>query len=317
MRYVVIGGSGHVGTYLIPKLVRLGHEVIQVSRGNRDPYVPDAAWKEVRHISLDRGAEEAAGTFGSKIADLRPDVVIDNICFKLESAVHIVEALEGKVQHYLSTGTIWVHGPGTEVPTSEDAPKKPIGQYGIVKAQIEAYLQEKTRRDGFPTTVIHPGHIVGQGWAPLNPAGHFNPQVFVTLARGEELVLPNFGLETVHHVHAEDVAQLFVKASQNWSLAAGHSFHAVSPGAVTLRGYAEAAASWFGQEAKLRFDPFDKWRETVSKDEADATYDHISRSPSCSIEKGKRMLGYQPRYTSLEAVRESVNWLIENKVIEI
>ena len=27
-----------------------------------------------------------------------------------------------------------------------------------------------------------------------------------TLARGEELALPNFGLETVHHVHADDVA---------------------------------------------------------------------------------------------------------------
>ena len=27
-------------------------------------------------------------------------------------------------------------------------------------------------------------------------------------ARGEELALPNLGLETVHHVHADDVAQI-------------------------------------------------------------------------------------------------------------
>ena len=30
--------------------------------------------------------------------------------------------------------------------------------------------------------------------------------------RGEELALPNFGMETVHHVHAADVAQAFMKA---------------------------------------------------------------------------------------------------------
>jgi nucleoside-diphosphate-sugar epimerase len=317
MRYVVIGGSGHIGTYLIPQLVRLGHEVIQVSRGNRAPYIPDPAWREVRTVNVDRSAEEAAGTFGKTIADLQPDVVVDVVCFTRESAVHLVEALEGKVQHFIHVGTIWVHGPSAEVPTSEDTPRRPICEYGRNKLLIEQYLQEKARRDGFPATVVHPGHIVGQGWAPLNPAGHFNPQVFVKLARGEELVLPNFGMETVHHVHAADVGRLIIKAAENWSLAVGQSFHAVSPAAVTLRGYAEAVAGWFGREANLRFEPFDVWRQSVSAEEAAATHEHISRSPSCSIEKGKRLLGYHPRYTSLEAVRESVEWLIEHKVIEI
>ena len=32
MRIVVIGGSGHLGTYLVPRLVGAGHEVINVSR---------------------------------------------------------------------------------------------------------------------------------------------------------------------------------------------------------------------------------------------------------------------------------------------
>ena len=32
-RVVIIGGSGHVGTYLVPRLVEAGHEVICVSRG--------------------------------------------------------------------------------------------------------------------------------------------------------------------------------------------------------------------------------------------------------------------------------------------
>jgi nucleoside-diphosphate-sugar epimerase len=58
-------------------------------------------------------------------------------------------------------------------------------------------------------------------------------------------------------------------------------------------------------------------QQTVSKEEADATWDHIAHSPNCSIEKARRLLGYQPRYSSLEAVHESVLWLIENKKIDL
>ncbi|MCA9890882.1 MAG: NAD-dependent epimerase/dehydratase family protein, partial [Anaerolineae bacterium] len=33
MKVVVIGGTGHVGTYLVPRLVEAGHEVVCISRG--------------------------------------------------------------------------------------------------------------------------------------------------------------------------------------------------------------------------------------------------------------------------------------------
>ena len=36
-----------------------------------------------------------------------------------------------------------------------------------------------------------------------------NLSVWKNSARGEEVALPNFGLETVHHVHPDDVAQAF------------------------------------------------------------------------------------------------------------
>jgi len=208
-----------------------------------------------------------------------------------------------------------VHGPSVAVPTTEMAPRRPYGEYGVAKAAIEAYLLDAARRSGFPATIVHPGHIVGPGWAPLNPAGHFNPQVFTTLAMGEELALPNFGLETVHHVHADDVAQMFMRSIANWSASVGEAFHAVSPAAVTLRGYAELMAAWFGQEAKLVFLPWPDWKAGQGEEEATATWEHIARSPSCSIAHAQRRLGYQPRYTSLEAVCESVSWLIEKGIV--
>jgi nucleoside-diphosphate-sugar epimerase len=261
--------------------------------------------------------EEAEGTFGRKIAGLQPDVVIDMICFKPESARQMVETLHGEVQHYISCGTIWVHGPSASVPTTEEAPRRPFGEYGILKAEIENYLLDRARRAGFPATVLHPGHIVGPGWTPLNPAGHFNSQVFSRLAKGEEIVIPNLGLETVHHVHAEDVSQAFIKASQCWSTAIGNSFHVVSPAALTLRGYAEAVASWFGKETNIRFEPFESLKDKLSEQEARSTWDHIAHSPNCSIDKARRLIGYEPRYSSLEAVKESLDWMIEHNLIDV
>jgi nucleoside-diphosphate-sugar epimerase len=310
MRVVVIGGSGHIGTYLVPGLVTGGHEVISIARGKREPYQPHAAWRSIRQIRIDRGNAEKSGEFGQQMADLKPNVVIDLICFTPESARQLVEALRGKVQHFLHCGTIWVHGPSVIVPTTEEQPRRPFGEYGIQKASIEEYLLGEARLHGFPATILHPGHIVGPGWNPLNPAGHFDPTVFDRLAKGEELTLPNLGLETVHHVHAQDVARSFHQAMVNRSASIGESFHVVSPAALTLRGYAEEVAGWFGRNAILRFLPWEEWKQTVSKEDAAATWDHIAHSPNCSIAKARRLLEYHPHYTSLEAVKESVDWLM-------
>jgi nucleoside-diphosphate-sugar epimerase len=318
MNVIVIGGTGHVGTYLVPRLVEAGHSVTVVSRGQSQPYTPHGAWKAVKIVTLNRADEEEAGTFSKQILALKPDAVIDMICFTEESARHLVETLRGQVQYFLHCSTVWVHGYTVQVPVSEDQPRRPIGDYGIRKAAIEAYLHDEARRNGFPVTCILPGHIVGPGWVPLNPAGNFNPQVYARLAQGEELAMPNQGAEIVHHVHADDVAQLFMKALTHWNAAAGESFHAVSPAALTLRGYAEAVAGWFGQSACLKFLPWEEWRATVSPEEAEATLAHLEHSPNCySIAKAQRLLDYQPRYSSLEAIRESVNRLIANGVIRI
>lgn len=123
-------------------------------------------------------------------------------------------------------------------------------------------------------------------------------------------------METVHHVHAADVAAAFLAAIQNRDVAVGESFHVVSGAALTLRGYAERMAQWFGRDANLRFLPWKEWRATVSEEEASATWDHIAHSPNCSIAKAQRLLGYAPRYSSLEAVQEAVTWLQRQRVLE-
>jgi nucleoside-diphosphate-sugar epimerase len=291
MKVVVIGGTGHIGSYLVPRLVSAGHEVVAISRGHRSPYFEHPAWRHVTQVQADREAEDEAGVFGKRLADAQPDAVIDLLCFTLASARQLLDALAPTRCYLLHCGTVWVHGTATTVPVTEEAARQPFGDYGTQKATIEQLLLSEARRGALPCTVLHPGHIVGPGWAPVNPAGNFNVNVFSRLAQGEELSLPHFGLETVHHVHADDVAQAFEKALAHPSRASGEAFHVVSEKAITLRGFAERVAGWDATDAQ-------------------ATWEHVSRSPSMSIEKAAATLGYRPRYSSLEAVFEAVSWLV-------
>ena len=307
---VVIGGSGHVGTYLLPALVERGHEVLNVSRGTASPYREHAAWKAIEHVAVDRKAEEAEGRFGARIADLNADIVVDMISFELEGARQLVEALRGKIEHYLFCSSIWVYGHATTVPSVETDPTNAIDGYGINKAKIERWLLQQARRDGFPATSFRPGHIVGEGWAPINPQANANPDVFSQIARGEELVLPNLGLEMVHHVHADDVAQWIIRAIEQRAASIGEIFNTVSAHALTLRGYAEAMYRWFEQESRLSFAPFDQWKLVLTESDAHSSWGHIMRSSCVSIEKSRQRLGYQPRFSSLESIQQSVKALI-------
>ena len=311
MRVVVIGGTGHIGTYLSPRLAEAGHEVVCVCRGVRQPYRDHPAWERIEIARLERNSED----FAARIAALEGEAVIDLTCYTPESAAQLVEALRGQVAHFVHCGTIWVHGHSVQVPTTEDAPRYPFGEYGCRKAAIEAYLLEEARAHRFPATVLHPGHLVGPGWRPVTPAGNFNPQVFSMLAAGEELLLPNLGMETLHHVHADDVAQCFVQAVGRREAAIGECFHVVSAAALTMRGFAERMAAWFGREARLRFLPWEEWRATVSEKDAAVTRDHMAHSPNCSIGKARAVLGYEPAYGSLDAVQESVAWLIKEGTV--
>jgi nucleoside-diphosphate-sugar epimerase len=297
-------------------LVERGHEVVSASRGMREPYQPHEAWSVIQRVRHDRAAEEGTGEFGGNIATLGGEAVIDLTCYTPQSAQHLVEALAGRVGHFLHCGTIWVHGHSVQVPTTEDAPRATFGDYGTRKLAIEHYLLEQAAA-GFPATILHPGHLVGPGWAPINPAANFNLQVFATLRSGEELTLPNLGMETLHHVHASDVALAFVQALEHRDASVGQSFHVVSPAALTLRGYAERMAAWFGKEPNLRFLPWEEWRAGQAPNDARVTWDHIVRSPNCCIEKARRLLGYEPRYQSLAAVQEAVEWLIRQGKLNV
>ena len=317
MRIVVIGGSGHIGTFLIPRLVRAGHDVINVSRGQRSGYLDDTAWQQVRQVTADRAVEDREGTFPDRVAGLRLDVVIDLICFTLGSATLLVEGLRGRTGHLVHCGSIWRSGPSEKVPITEDNGTPPIGEYSIEKAAIAEMLQGETRSGGLVTTSLHPGHIVGPGWHPIGPLGNTDPTVWHKLSAGQPIDVPGIGAEFMHHVHADDVAQAFEAAVAHRDAAAGEDFSVVAPSALNVRGYARIGASWFGQAAQLRSVTWDEFRAGTDAEAARTSWEHLVRNQYFSIDKARTLLGYAPRYEPDAAVLESVRWLVEHEQLDV
>lgn len=319
MKVIVIGGSGHIGSFLVPRLVRAGHEVINISRGTHKSYGDAPEWQQVRQVIADRQQEDRDGTFGDKVAALQADVVVDLVCFTFESASLLVNRLRGEAGHLLHCGSVWRYGQSLKLPIAEGSGSaaSPFGEYGIQKDRIARMLKEETDDGGLVTTSVHPGHIVGPGWHPIGPLGNLDPAVWYTLSAGQPLQIPGSGAELMHHVHADDVGQAFEKAIQNRDAAAGEDFNIVAPTALTVRGYADIAAGWFGQSATLETVTWEHFRESTTPEYAESSWGHLYRSHCFTIEKAKSLLGYVPRYEPEQAVLESITLLMERGQLRV
>ncbi len=248
------------------------------------------------------------GQFGERIAALDAEAVIDLTCYRLESAQQLVEAL---------------HRPHRALPAlRNDLGARPLGRGShdgrrtaralrrlrrLASMPLSSICWAMVRSTGFPATILHPGHLVGPRMESHQSARQLQPEVFATLAADEELTLPNLGMETVHHVHADDVAQAFLCALSR--TAGGHRRKLPRRFSAAPSRFAATPSAWLRGSASPRryaLCPGTNGRHPSSERDARVTFDHIAHSPNCSIEKARSLLGYAPRYSSLEAVEESV-----------
>ena len=320
MKILVVGGTGHIGSYLVPQLVLRGYNVKVVARHPHFYYTgPVLGWENrVEWILVDRRKAEKDGSWKKLMESIDVDVVIDLICYTPEQNRIMVEAFRDRIRQFIHCGTIWAYGPSRRVPYKEKYPRHPIGEYGKNKARIEADLIREYQLNGFPATIIHPGHISGRKWLPIDPQGTRNGVgIYEKLAHGDVVYLPDTGLATLHHVHAADLAQLFIRAIEYRNQALGESFSGVAPYAMTLLGIAEFVASLFGKEPNLKFVPLAEMESILGSKAFAITKDHVLHSPNCSIEKAHRLLGYEPHYTIEDIYRESIEYLLDTEMLKI
>ena len=87
--------------------------------------------------------------------------------------------------------------------------------------------------------------------------------------------------------------------------------------AAMLFGVSAGVAGWFGREAVLDLVDWPEFARRAGADNAAATRAHVERSIAASIDRARAVLGYAPRYTTLDALREALRWLVASGQVDV
>jgi UDP-glucose 4-epimerase len=220
----VIGGTGFIGSNLIPKLI------------SADRFVKIIARNPLRQNHLLKNTEFYAGDYGdcdflakvlknvdevvhlaySSVPKTSYDDPIHDILNNLPETVQLFDmALKAKVKKILvvsSGGT--VYGKIDNFPASESFPTKPLSPYGITKLACEKYAMMFHEINGLPAICVRPANAYGEGQKAFTGQGFIATAICSILQNKEIQLYGDFG--TVRdYIHIDDLTNGIVSAIES------------------------------------------------------------------------------------------------------
>ena len=247
-RVLVIGGTGFLGRRITDAFVGRGDTVSVLSRATR----PAA---RIEHVRVDRRDQAA---LAAALRGRTFDVVLDNIAFDGADVTGLIQALDGRVGHYLLTSSAAVYADRyVRRPLREgdadlslrkplDAPDgfhPRLGQaYGNGKREAEAHLRD----GGMPWTVLRAPVVVGADDRTLRVWWFVQ-----RLLDGGPIVVADWGPGRIFQVvWTDDLARAFVIAAGNRS-AYGRVYNVAQAEVFTADTWILAIAALLGREASI------------------------------------------------------------------
>lgn len=296
---LVIGGTGFVGTAIVEELCRQGWEVTALSRGR----MPSRLCEPVRLIKADRSEPEQ---FAQILAGEKFDLAVDCGLKKRPDAQTALEALDGRVGHYVWISTTSVYSPfQPSFPMDEDAVKLPSLAYAAGKLECEDILQEAWREKDFPVTALRPPYIDGAG-KNIGPDPFYgrNKDLLDMIRKGELTLLAE-GMLLIQPVWNREIGRCIAHiAGRDETF--GEIFNLSGATFVTMREYYRMIAEKLGVE--LRFES--KSISSLCEEQPGKIRDAVSHR-IFDLSKLKRLTGFEPTLSLAEAINETVEWQLQ------
>jgi len=310
---VVTGSSGFVGSHLVERLLAEGMHVICLTRPTSDP-----AW--IRHLPVEfrpwGDPQALAGAdFVFHVAGLtRGRSAAEYLAANADSTRRLIEIVPSGVQRFIYVSSIAAVGPNpTAAPMDETTAPHPYDFYGQSKRAAEGIVLEAAAR--IPVTIVRPPGIYGPRDTNL---------LSVFRMAGRFGVVPTIGGGQKHLslIHVHDLAEGLCRAALQFA-AAGQTYF-ISGGNYTMEEFAAALAVALGKPLRLLHLPALaarlagewgqlKWALTgkpqiVSRRKM---RDHLQPRWTCSWEKARLELGFEPRLSLEEGLRQTAAWYRE------
>jgi UDP-glucose 4-epimerase len=299
VKILVTGGAGFIASHIVDAYVAAGHDVVvldNLSTGKRENVNPKA-----RLVVMDVMDDGLLGLLEKE----RPEVVNHhaaqiNVTVSLETpGADVRQNIEGTVRlldacrrtgvrRFLfasSGGAMYGEVPGA--PLTEDAPIRAFSVYGVDKYAAELYAGVFSRTFGLEYVALRYANVCGPRQDPFGEGG-----VVAIFANGmlkdRDLVIYGDGENVRDFVYVKDVAAANVAAL---SCAPNDSFNIGTGVATTINDLYRALARLLGCVKPPKYGP--------------ARLGDIKRS-LLDASKAGRGLGWKPKYTFEEGLRETV-----------
>jgi len=301
MKILVIGGTGHIGKMLVPRLVSEGFDVSVVTRG-KISVNEDEKWEKVNFLETEYSRENEE--WEEFVRNFKPEIVIDILGTDVPATF---EASLETLQHYIACGSFWMYGPPKIVPTPEITQDE--CEFPVYARRYQELLEtmEVAEEQGIPFTGIMPSNICGPGKIPLETSGGRSLEIHKNLRDGKPVILPDGCNTLIAPCDVSDVAQGFYLAATQQEFAAGELFNVGPEFFLTPQTLVQIFKLIHGIDIPIEYVT---WNEFLTKQlpEPGANY-HFRAHMSPDITKISETLGYQPEYTPEESLERAVEWM--------
>ena len=314
-RVLVTGGAGTIGAAVVRRLLRDPDYEVRVSDQRPAPdWMREGC--EV-HTGVLRILEQARDATRGCTHVIHLAAIVGGIAnfhklphtlTEVNNALYnavIRAALDHDVQRFVYVSSSMVFERATEYPTTEEHIRDtPIPQsaYGFSKLTGEVYVRAAEEEHGFPYTICRPFNAYGPGETPEDEPGiaHAVPDLIRKVLSGQKpLQIFGDGTQTRTLTHIDDIADGIVTAMGS-PAGLREDFNISASDERTIAEIARII-----------------WEECGSDPDAfelehlpSFPVDVVRRWPS--VEKAKRLLGWEAQIDVRTGIRQTVDWLREH-----
>jgi UDP-glucose 4-epimerase len=315
MKILITGGAGFVGSHLADKLFNEGHEITVIDDLSTGRYQNVAHLEGEKNFRLiidtvlnARLMEELiretdrvfhmASAVGVRLIMERPVKTIETIFRGTDVVLAFCSRYRKRV---LVPSTSEVYGKGISVPFKEEddlltgSTDKHRWAYACAKTLDEFLALAHWKETRLPVAVVRLFNTVGP--RQTGQYGMVVPNFVKAAIKNEPLNVHGDGTQSRCFGHVSDVVEGLVKALETPECF-GQVINLGNDEEVTINGLAEKAIAMTGSESEIRYVPYEEAY-------GEGFEDMQRRVPS--LEKAKRLIGYQPTRKLEDIINDVAN----------